>query len=141
MLRYFRLCTHFWYWKFSLLNYVPYVLPCLICFVPYVLLPLVCLIPYFPLCLTCSMSWVPLCLMLPLCLVPCVLWVPISTFLLLCFHASGGILKIYFQLLSCSGKFTTDKLRIAYKFSIEMTVSINQQYDLVKLFSKKYLCC
>ena len=75
-------------------------------------------------------------------LVPCVLRALSANinFSLLCFHASSGILKIYFQLLSCFDKFTTGKIRMVYKSSIEMTVSINQQYDLVRLFSKKYLC-
>ena len=36
-----------------------------------------------------------------------------------------AFLNIYFQLVSCSGKFTTVKIKIVCRLKIEMTVSIN----------------
>ena len=82
---------------------------CLHTLVPHVPCALHALMPHLLSCLPCSS-----------CLVHCVLQATISDFCTLLF-------PFYFQLVSCSGKFATT----------EMTVTINQQYDVLKLFSEK----
>ena len=103
---------------------VPYILSCLTCLLPYLLPCLTCLVPFLLLCLTCLVIYVPL--------VP-----PFSAYCFACFTYQYQLLcscvpmrhvaflNIYFQLVSCSGKFTTVKIKIVCRLKIEMTVSIN----------------
>ena len=120
---------------------LPYLLPCLTCLVPFLLLCLTCLVPYVLLCLTCFVFYMPSCLKCLLC-PTCSrdLRASSSSFSAYCFACFTyqyqllcscvpmrhvAFLNIYFQLVSCSGKFTTVKIKIVCRLKIEMTVSIN----------------
>ena len=134
---------------------VPYTLSCLTCLLPYLLPYLTCLVPFLLLCLTCLVPYVLLCLtcfVFYTCFVFCassascasralVIYVPLvppfSAYCFVCFTYQYQLLcscvpmrhvaflNIYFQLVSCSGKFTTVKIKIVCRLKIEMTVSIN----------------
>ena len=136
-----------------------YVVPSFIYLVPYILSCLTCLLVYLASCLTysvsCMLSWL-MCSCASRALVPYMPLVPFvlrissaninfCAFVLIshshvlnCFHVN--FYQIYFQLVSCSGKFSAVKIKIACMLLIEIIVSINQQYDLVKPFSEKKIC-
>ena len=123
----------------SLTCLVPYMNSCaLLGFVPHLFCVLYVLMRHVSRALCALMSFMPLVLFVfraSVAITNFYAFVLISHFHVLnCFHVNFH--QIYFQLLSCSGKFSTVKMKIACGLLIEMIVSINQQYDLVKSFSK-----
>ena len=121
----FSCITCFMFYMFSwLMCLVLFVLLCLSCNVLYVLSCLTCLVLFMYLCCTYSLVLRAL--------VHCVLH-PNITFSALAFPCFKWLFLFYFQLMTFFEKFTTVKIRIICRHHFEVTVSINQQYDVFGL--------